>query len=93
MRTICSRSTVNSGWRVSPTGDLSVDTSGDTPWNSRALVFNNAFSSDTEDDRARPVFITNDGVTMVINAPRQAGSSIRTVQVSSVKVETGHPQT
>lgn len=82
-----------SGWRVSPSGDLSVDTSGDTPWNSRALVFNNAFSSDTEDDRARPVFITNDGVTMVINAPRQAGSSIRTVQVSSVKVETGNPQT
>ena len=76
-----------SGWRVSSTGDLSVDVSDGTLANSRTLLFVGAFSNDAKDDRARPTFITNDGSVMVINAPRQDGSSTRTPRVSSLKVQ------
>ncbi|NVZ69315.1 hypothetical protein HX791_09050 [Pseudomonas costantinii] len=81
------------GWSVSPSGDLTVTLRGDAPGEERKLVIEKAFSNDSKDDKARPTFITNDGVMMTINAPRQAGSSTRIAQVSSLKVEDGKPQT
>lgn len=81
-----------SGWRVSASGDLTVNLKGDEPGSERQLVVQNAFSSDSTSDKARPAFITNDGVMMAINAPRQPGSGTRVVQVSSVKVEGPMPQ-
>ncbi|UII69139.1 hypothetical protein LVW35_15730 [Pseudomonas sp. HN11] len=76
-----------SGWSVSPTGDLTVNLKGDEPGSERKLVIQNAFSSNSTGDKARPAFITNDGVMLAISAPRQPGSGKRVVQVNSVKVE------
>nr|WP_252994116.1 hypothetical protein [Pseudomonas pergaminensis] len=76
-----------SGWRVSPSGDLTVNLKGDEPGSERQLLIQNAFSNDSTSDKARLAFITNDGVMMAINAPRQPGSGTRVAQVSSVKVE------
>ena len=76
-----------SGWRVSPSGDLTVNLKGDEPGSERQLLIQNAFSNDSTSDKAPLAFITNDGVMMAINAPRQPRSGTRLAQVSSVKVE------
>ena len=76
-----------SGWNVSSSGDLSVNLIGETDQHLQKIVIKNAFSDDSNGDKALVTFITNDGVMMTINAPRQAGSSSRVVQVSSLKVE------
>lgn len=76
-----------SDWTLLPSGDLIVTLTGDTPDQSRILVIKKALPNDSPDDKARPTFITNDGVMMTISAPRQADSSNRVVQVHSMKVE------
>lgn len=81
-----------SDWGVTPEGDLVVTLGGDTPQMRRLLRIKKAYPDDAADDKARPTFITNDGVLMTINAPRQAGSSLRIPQVSRMKVEAGKPQ-
>ncbi len=81
-----------SGWTLLPSGNLIVTLTGDTYAQTRIMVINNALPNDAQDDKARPTFITNDGVMMTVSAPRTAGSSARVVQLNSVKVEAGKPQ-
>lgn len=77
-------------WSVSPEGDLVVILYGQTDRHTQKLVIKHAFAEDSTDDRARPTFITNDGLLMTITAPRKAGSSLRVPQVSGVKIEPSH---
>ncbi|WP_347402342.1 hypothetical protein [Pseudomonas sp. Marseille-Q1929] len=80
-----------SSWSVSPSGDLTVNLKGDKPGEERKLIIQNAFTGAAEDGRARPIFVTNDGVMMTVTAPRQADSTVRVPQVTSTKVETDKP--
>lgn len=80
-----------SGWSVSPSGELTVNLKGDKPGEERKLTFQNAFSDEAGGEKARPKFITNDGVMMTITAPFQADSSIRVPKVSSLKVQADKP--
>lgn len=77
-------------WSVSPKGDLVVILYGQTDRQTQKLVIRQAFAKDSTDDRARPTFITNDGLLMTITAPRKAGSSLRVPQVNGVKIEASH---
>ncbi|WP_411380368.1 hypothetical protein [Pseudomonas sp. MPB26] len=81
-----------SGWSVSPSGDLTVNLKGDEPGNQRKLVIQNAFANDSTGDKARPKFMTNDGMLMTVSAPRQPGSATRVAQVSSVTFQAPAPQ-
>ncbi|WP_241679170.1 hypothetical protein [Pseudomonas kitaguniensis] len=90
-----------SGWRISPEQvrsgrrtpeRLIITLTGDTHAQTRILLINDAFSNDSQDDKGRMTFITNDGVMITVSAPRTAGSSERVVQLNSVKVEAGRPQ-
>lgn len=80
------------GWSVSSSGDLTVNLKGEKPGEARKLVIKNAFPNGSQDDNARPQFITNDGVLMTISVPRLAGSSTRSPQVKSLKMDTVNPK-
>ncbi|WP_395607601.1 hypothetical protein [Pseudomonas sp. B22129] len=80
------------GWSVSSSGDLSVDLKDEKPEEARKLVIKNAFPNGSQDDNARPQFITNDGVLMTVSAPQLTGSLTRLPQVKSLKMDTVNPK-
>ncbi|MFL1558348.1 hypothetical protein [Pseudomonas sp. O11] len=79
-------------WGVTREGDLVATLNGDVPGKTRLLTIKNAYPDGSTADNVRLKFITDDGVMMMINAPRKAGSSNRVVQVSSMKVGGGKPE-
>ncbi|CRM14560.1 hypothetical protein [Pseudomonas sp. 58 R 3] len=75
-------------WGVTREGDLVATLKGDEPGEYRTLFIKNAYPMGGTEDKAKPTFLTNDGVMITINAPRKAGSDDRVVQVNRLKVDT-----
>ncbi|WDU65196.1 hypothetical protein LRS56_12500 [Pseudomonas poae] len=79
------------GWRVSPSGDLSVNLMGETGRELQKLVIKHAFPKGVNGEQALPTFITSDGTLLTVSASHQGGNFSRFPQVSSMKVDVQKP--